>query len=497
MSDEIASAAARGRKLPFVDKFGGAFGQIVDGAVTAPLGLFLLFYATTVCGLPGGLAGAAIAAGLIVDAVLDPLIGSTSDRWRSRLGRRLPFMLVGFPTVAILLVAIFSLPAGLPTPVLFFYLMVVSILLRIALSLFILPYQATVPELSEDYTERSSIIVWRFGIGMIGTLTAITLGFGVFFADPGGLADRSAYTPFALTLAALVLTGGALASWSTYRTRNRGHTVHHEGTANVLAELAQVFRNPSFRILFIGALLFFTALGTHGALALHANAYFWGLKPDQVQVVTLSIFVGLVIGAPLAGPVLKVVDKKIVAAVGIIGLGMAQCLPATLRLLGVFPFEGSELMTALASLYFAGGILMASAAVSFSSMMADAADEHEHLFGTRREGMYYAGLAFATKAAGGAGALLGGLILQALNFPAIANHDAAIVVVSEGTVRHLGTFYGPAVGLGFAASVAMLAGYRMNASKHAGIMADLANRRAASARQEGSLITAGFEAQQT
>jgi GPH family glycoside/pentoside/hexuronide:cation symporter len=478
MSDPIASAAARTQRLPLRHKFSGAFGQIVDGAVGYPLGLFLLFYATAVCGLPGGLAGVAIAAGLIVDAVLDPLIGSASDRWRSRLGRRLPFMLVGFPAVAILLVAIFSLPTGLSTPVLFVYLMVVSILLRISLSLFMLPYQATVPELSEDYSERSSIIVWRFGIGMVGSLAAIGLGFGYFFAGTDGLSNRAAYSPFALAMAALVLVGGAVASRSLYRTRDREHAPEASaGIGQTFSELAQVFRNPSFRILFIGSLLFFTALGTHGSLALHANTYFWKLKPEQVQIVTLSIFVGLVIGAPLAGPILKILDKKVVAAVGILGLGIAQCLPAALRLAGVFPFEAAELMAVLAAFYLFGGILMASAAVSFSSMMADAADEHEYLFQSRREGMYYAGLAFATKAASGAGALFGGLVLQVIQFPAVGEHDGELVAVSADTVRHLGLFYGPAVGLAFLASAAVLTGYRMNARKHATIMADLTERR--------------------
>lgn len=38
-----------------------------------------------------------------------------------------------------------------------------------------------------------------------------------------------------------------------------------------------------------------------------------------------------------------------------------------------------------------GGTVMAMAAIAFASMMADAADEHEHLFGARREGLYFAG----------------------------------------------------------------------------------------------------------
>jgi hypothetical protein len=78
--------------LPFAQKLGYGCGRTLDTIVQQTLSVFLLFYVTSVCGIPGGLAGAAIAAGLVVDAFLDPLIGTASDDWRSRWGRRLPFM---------------------------------------------------------------------------------------------------------------------------------------------------------------------------------------------------------------------------------------------------------------------------------------------------------------------------------------------------------------------------------------------------------------------
>ena len=79
---------------------------------------------------------------------------------------------------------------------------------------------------------------------------------------------------------------------------------------------------------------------------------------------------------------------------------------------------------------FAAGALMAAASIAFSSMMADAADEHEHLFGARREALFFAGWAFASKAATGAGALISGLILQAIAFPTdLAAHGGVMSAV--------------------------------------------------------------------
>jgi GPH family glycoside/pentoside/hexuronide:cation symporter len=477
-------------KLPFRHTLGYSAGQVVDGIVNQSLGIFLLFYVTTVCGLPGGLAGAALATGLVVDAVLDPLIGSSTDGWRSRLGRRLPFMMVGLPAIAILFVAIFSLPTGISNAALFVWLTVLSVLLRIATSLFILPYSAVGAELSEDYAERSSIMAWRWGIGMLGTLVAVVLGFGVFFKT--GTTHRDAYTPFALTLAVIFVTFGLISLRTVGKTLDRQHPpVRGAGGlhARVWRELGEVFRNRSFRILFGSALLFFSALGTHATLGLHVNTYFWHFTPKQTQTVTLAIFLGLLLGAPLAGPLLQRLEKRTVLIIGLVGLAVAETVPTALRLAGVFPFQGDQLMWIISAVVFIGGVLMAAAAIAFSSMMADAADEHEHLFGARREGLYFAGWAFAGKAAAGVGALIAGTVLQLIAFPTdIAQHGGAAAVLPDTMIRWLGFFYGPGAGLLYLGGIIATFMYRLDAKAHAKIMLDLNERRVTASSGAAALV---------
>ena len=60
--------------------------------MNAAFNTFLLFYYNAVLGLSGTLSGAAIFLALCVDAVTDPLVGSISDNFHSRWGRRHPFM---------------------------------------------------------------------------------------------------------------------------------------------------------------------------------------------------------------------------------------------------------------------------------------------------------------------------------------------------------------------------------------------------------------------
>ena len=478
-----ASDPAAGRQLPplrFSLKLGYAAGSIVDGIVQQGTNIFLFFYVTAVCGVPGGLAGAALAAGLVIDAIVDPLIGSASDGWRSRFGRRLPLMAVGLPLVALAFFLIFSLPAGLSSTSLFIWLTTLSVLLRVSTSLFLLPYNALGAELSDDYRERSSIMAWRWGAAMIGALIAIVLGFGLFFSGESGLSQRSAYSPFALALAVVAILAGIIALRTVLATRDRQHVVAaaEDGRmhSRLFRELGEVFRNRSFRILFIGALLLFTALAIHATLGLHANTFFWRLDASQTQMVTLSLFGGLLLGAPLAGPLLKRTEKRTVLMLGMGGLGVAYGLPATLRLLGLLPLHGASLAAFLSAVVFVAGILMAMAAIAFASMMADAADEHEHLFGARREGLYFAGWAFASKAAAGAGALVAGIALQAMGFP--SGEGATLPAsVAPGTIAWIGIIYGPGSGILTLLSAATCLYYRLDSRAHAAIMADLDQRR--------------------
>ena len=70
--------------------FGSA--GLAEGLIDNGLSFFVLVYYSQVLGLSATLAGLALGVGLFVDAVSDPLVGWWSDRFRSRFGRRHPFL---------------------------------------------------------------------------------------------------------------------------------------------------------------------------------------------------------------------------------------------------------------------------------------------------------------------------------------------------------------------------------------------------------------------
>jgi GPH family glycoside/pentoside/hexuronide:cation symporter len=110
-------------------------------------------------------------------------------------------------------------------------------------------------------------------------------------------------------------------------------------------------------------------------------------------------------------------------------------------------------------------------------MMADAADEHEMLYGSRREGLYFAGLGFASKAAAGLGQMAAGFALDALHFPKNAGTQVG-AVVPEHVLRLLALAWGPlAAAFALAGTIALLP-YAITRLKHHDIAGRVRAKRA-------------------
>ena len=80
--------------------------------------------------------GLAVGISMVLDALADPLFGAWSDRVRSRLGRRLPLMLIAAPLTLLTMGLLFSPPAGLAPYLLFFWLMLNKMGVRAFASMF-------------------------------------------------------------------------------------------------------------------------------------------------------------------------------------------------------------------------------------------------------------------------------------------------------------------------------------------------------------------------
>jgi len=121
------------------------------------------------------LAGLAVTIAVVFDAISDPMIGSISDRWRSKLGRRHPFLFVAPIPLGLCFFAIYSPPDFLQQTGLFLWFTFFTISLRIALTFYLVPHLAFGAELSDDYRERTVIMSYNSVLGMVGGATTFFL----------------------------------------------------------------------------------------------------------------------------------------------------------------------------------------------------------------------------------------------------------------------------------------------------------------------------------
>ena len=153
-------------------------GQAAEGLLSFSFSYFLIFYYTGVVGLSGRLAGVAVLISLLFDAVTDPLAGVVSDRAHSRWGRRHPFLYASALPMAVTFLLTWLPPRGMGELALFTWLVALSVLARLFLTLFYVPHTALGAELSRDYEERNRVVATRQFFGRVGANTAGSSGSG-------------------------------------------------------------------------------------------------------------------------------------------------------------------------------------------------------------------------------------------------------------------------------------------------------------------------------
>lgn len=185
--------------------------NLPTSVVGLPIALYVPAFYSENLGLTLAAVGALIALSRLTDVVTDPMIGILSDRWRTRFGRRKPWMACGTPVKVLALwmlfvpdsdfaKAVWSALGG--SGVSNVYLFVWISALYLGFTLVDLPYRAWGAELSTDYDERSRVTGWREAFGYGGTLMALTIPLAVAYVYDMPGANNAL---FAVALAVLIL----------------------------------------------------------------------------------------------------------------------------------------------------------------------------------------------------------------------------------------------------------------------------------------------------
>jgi GPH family glycoside/pentoside/hexuronide:cation symporter len=161
------------RRLPFWLKLLYGSGDWGISSIGMMRSIFYAMYLTDVVGLEPRLASFGALAGIVWDAVNDPLIGMISDRLHTKWGRRRPFLLWFAIPFGLSFVILWSAPNWESQVALLTYVTLSFMISDTLTTLVSVPFVSLTPELTPDYDERTSLTSFRSFFQLGGALSMV------------------------------------------------------------------------------------------------------------------------------------------------------------------------------------------------------------------------------------------------------------------------------------------------------------------------------------
>jgi len=447
-------------------------GSVAFGTKDAGFATFLLIFYNQVLSLPATLVSFAIMIALIADAVFDPIIGELSDNWRSRLGRRHPFMYGAALPVGFLYFCLWN-PPHWSNGALFAYLVVNAILVRMAIASYEIPSAALAPELSADYDQRTSLMAFRWLFGALGAGLTLAVALGFFMvatkAQPAGILNRDGYFAYSVMAAIVMMASIVISAAGTHsriKYMKQLPVRPSPGLRKLAREMFESLSHRSLLMVTLASLFSGVALGLGSALNTYFGTYFWRFSPQQLSVIGFGFLLAAALAVPLASAVSRRLDKRRGYVATAFASLFVNNIAMTLKYFGLLPPDGS---LALLGIFFAtitiGLALGIASGILISSMIADVVEDSEIKTGRRSEGLFSASLSFVNKATTGFGILLAGALIDFVHFPKHAA-PATIDIVAPHAVRNLVLIYMPVQIALWIVSITLVGGYRIDRATH-------------------------------
>lgn len=367
-----------------------------------------LKYATEVIGASPAAVGLVFLIAKLCNAVGDPLIGNLSDRTESRLGRRRPWLLVGGPLAAVFGYMAWVPPSALSGSALIVWIAVSIVGFYTAYSIFEVPHMALGAEISLDATGRNRIFAWRQVMKVVASLLAGLLGSKLI--TQGQETTQTLALVVSLATVVIVLVGVSQLPPERHEFRGRGGE-------KPLRALADVLSNPHARLFL--TVIFIDSIGTGGIAVLTPFVIDHVVGREDLLPALLGVnFLSTLLSVPLWLWLSREFEKRRLILWSMIAsaFGFGSIL---------FVGEGDWPLVAFSGL--ASGIAVGCSNTLGYTLKSEIIDCDEYKTGERKEGVYFAGWAFAQKLAAGLMIFLVGQALEWSGFDRNAEHQSQLV----------------------------------------------------------------------
>ena len=330
-----------------------------------------------------------------IDMIAAPVWGLFMDSYKTRWGRRRPWLALSAPILMLAILMVYNPPQTATTLYLFVWLTT----LYIGWDAWTISHTSWALELSRDYDRRSRITGLLQVLVMIGgILISLVPAIMERVASPSYEQMASAIGWFMIVV--LPLTAAiCLLSVPERPTPNRPHLGFRKGAA-------LVFTNAALRRLLVAnALLTFSTYFVQGLFVFFVS-YTLNLQ-DRIGFILVFLLIGGLLGLPAWLRLSEHWSKHHAMQIAVTAGALAPLL-----LLALPP--GSVVLTTAA--FFIVGLNTSANEFLPRAMMADVCD-HDHIqSGSERMGLYYSLLQLSSKLASGIGIFIGFSFLSVFGF---------------------------------------------------------------------------------
>jgi GPH family glycoside/pentoside/hexuronide:cation symporter len=304
----------------------------------------------------------------IWNALNDPLAGYLSDRTRTKLGRRKPYILFGFIPMALSFIIIWTPPKGIIGEALLFfaYYTFVINLFDTMYTFVILNWTSLFPEMFSELNERAEVSAYRQMFGVIGLI------FGI--AAPPLIYSTLGW----LWMGVFIAVVTAITMYISLFGVHEKEEFRLDKPLNIKDALIATFHNKSFMTYISGNLGIELTY-----LLLTASTPFYTKYVLKIGDFETSLFflTAFLFAIPMLYVWRKItikygVKKAYMLCIGAFGITL---LPAFFA----FDFVSGIIVAALIGMGLSGSLLLPDVVIS------DVIDEDEVKTGVRREGMYF------------------------------------------------------------------------------------------------------------
>jgi len=350
-----------------------------------------------------------ITAAKILDAVLDPIMGSIIDMTRSRWGKLRPYILFSALPVALLSGLLFSVPDIDEAGKLVFF-GIFYVLWGIAYTVCDVPFWGIIGSAFVDPTLRTKVIASVRAIGAIA-LGLSTLGMP-WLAKLLSFGPETTSQGWSLAVFLTSVLGMGVFLLAFFFTRER-----ETAAASTGLTLRQLFstllNNTPLLMVLLGSVLGF------GRFIVQAGgAVFVVLAYGDEGTFTLvgaAIIVGMVVSSFATPLLLKAVSGRT--------LIVGSSLVAAVLYTGMY-FAGFENLVVILVFIFLTGLTLGIFLVVQATMIADAVDDAELRLGVRNDGISFATLTFVSKIMNALAVLVFGV------FVVVTGYENGVVVTT-------------------------------------------------------------------